>query len=127
MAMHGHEGSITVGGTTVGAVQNWAYNESADVVEYSSMGDTNKNYATGAVGASGSLSCLLTKADAGQGLLSIGSSVVLALYTEGEEAGDYEVTGTAVVTGVDRGSDKNDMASFSVNFSGVLAEGVVSA
>jgi hypothetical protein len=125
MAMHGFEGSVTVGGETVGAVQSWSYSESADVVEYSSMGDSNKNYATGSVGGSGSGTALLTKADAGQSALSTGSSVTLNLYTEGETTGDYELTGTVVVTGVDRGADKGDMASFSFNFSGVLTEGTV--
>jgi hypothetical protein len=58
----------------------------------------------------------------GQGALTIGASVTLNVYPEGDASGDTYYTGTAIVTGVTRSSSFDGLveASITVQGSGAL-------
>lgn len=129
MATHkGSEGIVKVGTNTVAEVRSYSIDESADVLEDTSMGDSAKTYLASLTSFSGSLDVFWDETDSsGQGALTVGSSVTLNVYPEGDEAGDTYYTGTALVTGVSRTGSFDGMveASISVQGSGALTQTTV--
>tara|TARA_A200000113_G_C8785061_1_gene328918 strand:+ start:507 stop:896 length:390 start_codon:yes stop_codon:yes gene_type:complete len=129
MATHkGSEGIVKVGTNTVAEVRSYAIDESADVLEDTSMGDSAKTYLSSLTSFSGSLDVFWDETDtSGQGALTVGSSVTLNVYPEGDAAGDTYYTGTALVTGVSRTGSFDGMveASISVQGSGALTQTTV--
>jgi len=129
MASHiGRDGIVKVGAATVAEVKSFSIEESADTVETTKMTDTARSHAITLTSFSGSLDCFWDETDtAGQGALTIGASVTLALYPEGETAGDTYYSGTALVTGVSRSASFDGMveASISVQGTGALTADTV--
>jgi len=129
MASHiGRDGIVKVGAATVAEVKSFSIEESADTVETTKMTDTARSHAITLTSFSGSLDCFWDETDtAGQGALTIGASVTLALYPEGETAGDTYYSGTALVTGVSRSASFDGMveASISVQGTGALTASTV--
>lgn len=72
MAIHGRSGAVKLSGVTVAQVTSFSYDEKADSLETTAMGDSNKSYATGLVDGSGSLECRFVNTDysanTGQGI-----------------------------------------------------------
>ena len=129
MASHiGRDGIVKVGANTVAEVKSFSIEESADTVETTKMTDTARSHAITLTSFSGSLDCFWDETDTtGQGALTIGASVTLALYPEGETAGDTYYSGTALVTGVSRSASFDGMveASISVHGTGALTASTV--
>lgn len=129
MASHiGRDGIVKVGAATVAEVKSFSIEESADTVETTKMTDTARSHAITLTSFSGSLDCFWDETDTtGQGALTIGASVTLALYPEGETAGDTYYSGTALVTGVSRSASFDGMveASISVQGTGALTADTV--
>jgi len=129
MATHkGSEGVIKVGTNTVAEVRSYSIDESADVLEDTSMGDSAKTYLASLTSFSGSLDVFWDETDtSGQGALTVGSSVTLNVYPEGADSGDTYYSGTALVTGVSRSGSFDGMveASISVQGSGALTQSTV--
>ena len=129
MASHiGRDGIVKVGAATVAEVKSFSIEESADTVETTKMTDVARSHAITLTSFSGSLDCFWDETDtAGQGALTIGASVTLALYPEGETAGDTYYSGTALVTGVSRSASFDGMveASISVQGTGALTADTV--
>jgi predicted secreted protein len=129
MASHiGRDGIVKVGTATVAEVKSFSIEESADTVETTKMTDTARTHAITLTSFSGSLDCFWDETDTtGQGALTIGASVTLALYPEGEVAGDTYYSGTALVTGVSRSASFDGMveASISVQGTGALTASTV--
>jgi hypothetical protein len=101
MATHlGKEGTVQVGSNAIGEIRSFSIDESIDVVEDTSMGDSSKTYLASIKDFSGSVDVLYDEADTnGQTALSVGSSVTLNFAPEGSASGDVKLTGTAIVTG----------------------------
>ncbi len=129
MATHkGSEGVIKVGANTVAEVRSYSIDETADVLEDTSMGDSAKTYLASLTSFSGSLDVFWDETDtSGQGALTVGSSVTLNVYPEGADSGDTYYSGTALVTGVSRSGSFDGMveASISVQGSGALTQSTV--
>ena len=129
MASHiGRDGIVKVGANTVAEVKSFSIEESADTVETTKMTDTARSHAITLTSFSGSLDCFWDETDTtGQGALTIGASVTLALYPEGDTAGDSFYSGTALVTGVSRSASFDGMveASISVQGTGALTASTV--
>ena len=129
MASHiGRDGIVKVGANTVAEVKSFSIEESADTVETTKMTDTARSHAITLTSFSGSLDCFWDETDTtGQGALTIGASVTLALYPEGEAVGDTYYSGTALVTGVSRSASFDGMveASISVQGTGALTASTV--
>lgn len=130
MATHkGSEGIIKVGGTnTVAEVRSYSIEESAETLEDTSMGDSARTYKPSLTNFSGSLDVFWDETDSsGQGALSIGSEVTLAVYPEGDASGDTYYSGSAIVTGVSRTGSFDGLveASISVQGNGALTESTV--
>ena len=101
MATHlGKEGTVQVGSYAIGEIRSFSIDESIDVVEDTSMGDSSKTYLASIKDFSGSVDVLYDETDTnGQTALSVGSSVTLNFAPEGTTSGDVKLTGTAIVTG----------------------------
>ena len=100
MATHkGSEGVVKLSGNTIAEVRNWSIDEVADVLEDTSMGDTAKTFVSSLTSATGSMDCWWDETDTnGQEAMTIGASVALVLYPEGDSAGDVTITVSAIIT-----------------------------
>ena len=128
MATHkGSEGIVKVGTNTVAEVRSYSIDESADVLEDTSMGDSAKTYLASLTSFSGSLDVFWDETDTAQSALTVGSSVTLNVYPEGDATGDTYYSGTALVTGVSRTGSFDGMveASITVQGSGALTAATV--
>ena len=94
----GREGLIKLSSTTIGELRNYALTHSSDVVEDSVLGDTYRTRLASMKTFSVSGDLYWDEGDAGQLLITIGSSVTLNLYPEGASSGDVYYSGAAIVT-----------------------------
>lgn len=129
MATHtGSEGTVKVGSDTIAEIRSFSIEESADTLETTTMGDTARTYSSSLTTFTGSVDVFWDETDtSGQGALTIGASVTLNLYPEGDTSGDTYYTGTAIVTGRTINSSFDGLVemSISVQGSGALTETTV--
>jgi hypothetical protein len=129
MATHtGSEGTVKVGANAIAEIRSFSIEESADTLEDTTMGDTARTYKSSLTTYTGTVDVLWDETDAtGQGALTIGASVTLNLYPEGDTSGDVYYTGTAIVTGRTINSSFDGLVemSISVQGSGELTETTV--
>ena len=122
MATHvGTAGVVKVGSNAVAEVTGFTIDESADVVEDTTLTDTSKSYKALRSDATATVECHWDETDStGQGALTVGSEVTLNLYPEGADAADTYYTGTAIVTGVSQNVSLDGVISRTINvqFSG---------
>ncbi len=124
MATHaGSEGTVKVGSNAIAEIRSFSLEETADTLEDTTMGDTARTYKSSLTTFTGSVDVFWDETDTtGQGALTIGASVTLNVYPEGDASGDTYYTGTALVTGVTRSSSFDGLveASITVQGSGAL-------
>jgi len=124
MATHaGSEGTVKSGANAIAEVRSFSLEETADTIEDTTMGDASRTYLTGLKTFSGSVDVFWDETDTdGQVSFTVGSSVTLAVYPEGDTAGDTYYSGTAIVTGRTITSSFDGMveASFTLQGSGAL-------
>ena len=124
MATHtGSEGTVKVGANAIAEIRSFSLEESADTLEDTTMGDTARTYKSSLTTFTGSVDVFWDETDTtGQGALTIGASVTLNVYPEGDASGDTYYTGTAIVTGVTQSSSFDGLveASITVQGSGAL-------
>lgn len=124
MATHaGSEGTVKSGANAIAEIRSFSLEESADTIEDTTMGDASRTYLTGLKTFSGSVDVFWDETDTdGQVSFAVGSSVTLAVYPEGDTAGDTYYSGTAIVTGRTITSSFDGMveASFTLQGTGAL-------
>ena len=129
MATHtGSEGTVKVGSNAIAEIRSFSIEESADTLEDTTMGDTARTYKPSLTTFTGSVDVLWDETDtAGQGALTIGASVTLNVYPEGDASGDTYYSGSAIVTGVTRSSSFDGLveASITVQGNGALTQTTV--
>jgi predicted secreted protein len=119
MANHlGREGLVKVSLTTIGELRNYALSHSSDTVEDSVIGDTYRTRLATMKTFSVSGDLYWDETDAGQLLITIGSSVTLNLYPEGNTAGDIYYSGAAIVTKFDISASFDGIVEGSIAFEG---------
>ena len=94
----GRDGLIKLSSTTIGELRNYALTHSSDTVEDSVLGDTYRTRLASMKTFSVSGDLYWDETNAGQLLITIGSSVTLNLYPEGADTGDVYYSGAAIVT-----------------------------
>ena len=101
MATHtGSAGLVKVGSNTAAEIRSFTLDTSAEVLEDTTLGDTSRTYQIGKKGATVSVECWWDETDTnGQIAMAEGSQVVLNLYPEGADSGDYYFSGTYIITG----------------------------
>jgi hypothetical protein len=124
MATHaGSEGTVKVGSNAIAEIRSFSLEETADTLEDTSMGDTARTYKSSLTTFTGSVDVFWDETDtSGQGALTIGASVTLNVYPEGDASGDTYYSGAAIVTGITRSSSFDGLveASITVQGSGAL-------
>jgi len=120
MATHtGSEGTVKVGSDTIAEIRSFSIEESADTLEDTTMGDTARTYKPSLTTFTGSVDVFWDETDtAGQGGLTIGASVTLNLYPEGDTSGDTYYSGTAIVTGRTINSSFDGLVEMSITVQG---------
>ena len=119
MATHtGSEGTIKIGSTVLGELRSYTLEQTSDTIEDSSMGDTVRTYKAGLKASSGSASVFFDEADAGQLLCTVGSSITLNLFPEGNTAGDKFYALDAIVTGYNISASFDGMVEAEITFQG---------
>lgn len=125
---NGSEGLVKVGAATIAEIRSWSYEESADTLETTSMGDSARTFTSSLKTWSGSVECIWDETDTtGQGALTIGATVTVVFHPEGDTTGDTIYTGSAIVTGVSSTGSFDDlvMASISLQGTGSLVSSVL--
>jgi predicted secreted protein len=122
MATHtGSEGTIKVGANTVGELRSFTLETTAETIEDTSMGDTNRSYKVGLKSFTGSASLFWDEADTGQTAIVVGTEITINVYPEGASSGDTYYTGSAIVTGSTIASSFDGMVEAEVSFQGTGA------
>lgn len=123
MSVHkGSEGTVHVGTDAVAEIRSYTVDETADVIESTSLGDTSKSFEASTTSFSGSIDVFWDETDTAQTALTVGSSVTIKFYPEGASTGDKYYSGTAIVTGVSITANNDSLveASISIQGSGAL-------
>lgn len=119
MANHlGREGLVKISSTTIGELRNYALSHSSDTVEDSVIGDTYRTRLATMKTFSVSGDLYWDETNAGQLLITIGSSVTLNLYPEGADSGDIYYSGAAIVTKFDVSASFDGIVEGSIEFQG---------
>lgn len=129
MATHlGKEGSIASGANTVAEVKSYRIEETANTTDTTPLGTTAETHAITTTNWTASVEAFWDETDAtGQGTFTIGASVTLNVYPEGDTSGDTFYTGTALITGltVSAANDGTVDATFELRGTGALTKGTV--
>ena len=119
MATHpGSEGTNKIGSTVLGELRSYTLEQTSDTIEDTSMGDAVRTYKVGLKGSSGSASVFFDEADAGQLLCTVGSSITLNLFPEGNQTGDKFYAVDAIVTGYNVSASFDGMVEAEITFQG---------
>ena len=95
----GNSGSLDFGGSAITELKSWSLEESAEQIDDTAMGDSNKTAKSGLPSASGTIEVHYDEADAVQESMDAGSTGVLILYPKGTGSGQPRITLTVQVTG----------------------------
>lgn len=128
MANHsGSEGVVKIGTFTMAETRSYTLTETGDTIEDSVMGDSYRTFKTGMKSWTGSVVCFWDETESAQSALTVGASVTLNLYPEGNASTDKYYTGTVLVTSIERSAAFDGMveATFSFQGTGTLTESTV--
>lgn len=123
---HGKGGALTLGGTALGQVKEWTINETVDVVETTTMGDTSREYLAGIKGFEGSADVLYMSSDNSDdtglaaGEITVGTTYAGIFYPAGE-SGNVSYSGSVIVTGIEVAATFDDVVTASISFQGTGA------
>jgi len=120
MATHiGRDGVVKVGANSIAELRSFSIDETGDTVEDTVMTDAARSYISTLTSFTGSADVYWDETDtSGQGALTVGASVTIGFYPEGETAGDTYYSGTCIVTGVSRSASFDGMVEASITFQG---------
>ena len=110
-----------------GEIRSFSIEESADTIEDTAMGDTSRTYKDSLKTFTASIDALFDDTDTAQTAMTIGSSLSFLFQPEGSTSGDYQLSGTGIVTGISQSQAYDGLVevSFSVQGSGALTRGTV--
>ena len=126
----GKEGVVKVGNNAIAEVKSFSITQTAATVEDTVMGDDWATHKPTIKSWSGSLTCHWDDTDTkGQEALSVGTEVSLTLYPEGNDSGDYQLSGSIIITSVETQAAHDGLVERTLNFqgSGALIIGTVSS
>ena len=120
MATHtGSEGTVKVGSNAIAEIRSFSIEETADTLDDTTMGTIARTYKSSLTTFTGTIDVLWDETDTtGQGALTIGASVTLNLYPEGDTSGDTYLTGAAIVTGRSVNSTYDGLVEMSISVQG---------
>ena len=122
MATHtGSEGLIKIGTDTLGELRSYSLETTGDTIEDTSMGDSARTYKSGLTAWSGTASLYFDEADTAQTALTVGSSITIKVYFEGQASGDKFYEGSAIVTGKSVSASFDGLVESEISFTGTGA------
>jgi hypothetical protein len=122
MATHtGSEGTIKINNDVVGELRSFSLESTAETIEDTSMGDTNRSYKVGLKTFTGTASVFFDETDTAQNALDAGAEITLNIFPEGASSGDTYYTGSAIVTGRTINSSFDGMVEMELSFQGTGA------
>ena len=127
----GSDGVVKAGASgsenAIGEIRSFSIEESADTIEDTAMGDTSRTYKDSLKTFTASIDALFDDTDTAQTAMTIGSSLSFLFQPEGSTSGDYQLSGTGIVTGISQSQAYDGLVevSFSVQGSGALTRGTV--
>jgi len=127
---HGRSGLVHIASVAAGHITAWSYNETAEEVEITEMGDTAKSYQAGLRDGTFTLEAYWDSADAGledfDDAFAAGTGVVVTVYPNGlTTAGAPTITGTLTINNKEISSGVDQMITLKFTSRGFMAEGVV--
>lgn len=124
----GNDGVVIIGSDTMAEVISFTIDQTAEVIEDTSMGNNSKSYKASFTDATATIETYFDDTDAAQLACTAGSSVTVNLQMEGNTTGDHRLTGSGIVTGRSIGVAHDGIvsATYSVQVSGGLTETTVS-
>jgi hypothetical protein len=128
MATHsGKSGAVYVGAVAVAEVKDWSLEESGGVVASTTMGDDWVSNTATQKSWTSSFNAFWDASDAGQGDLTVGSTITLNLYPDGNTSTKTYWSGACIITSVSKSASFDGLieASFSVTGDGALTESTV--
>jgi predicted secreted protein len=123
----GKDGVVKIGSNTIGEIRTYSLEQTMDVIEDSSIGDTDRTYTSGLKSFSGSMDVYFDDTDTGQLDVQVGDTGTINVQVEGDTTGDHQLSGSIIVTGRTITASFDGMVEASVSFqgTGALAEGTV--
>lgn len=113
----GNNGDVYISSNQVAEVKSFDITETDNIIESTSMGDASKTFEAGLKEASGTITCHFDKSDSqGQEAMTVGASVSLKLYPEGNTTGNREISLTAQITSVGVSEAINEIVERSFGF-----------
>ena len=121
----GNDGVVLIGSDVIAEVRSFSITETAEQIEDTVLGDTNRTYKAGMSEVSGTISCYFDDSDTnGQEAMDVGSSVSLVLRPEGTGTGlaNWSVTATILEASTEVNMNEIVTRDFSWSASGSLTK-----
>ncbi|HJO56798.1 MAG TPA: hypothetical protein QF772_01075 [Nitrospinaceae bacterium] len=118
----GSEGTVHVGTDAVAEIKSYSFNETANTIDDTTIGNDAKTFKAGQTQFSGSVDVFWDESDTAQVAMTVGAEITIKFYPEGGDSTDKYYTGTAIVTSIDRSATIDGMveASYGLTGSGSL-------
>lgn len=123
----GKDGVVKIGSNAIGEIRTYSIEQTMDVIEDSSIGDTDRTYTSGLKSFSGSMDVYFDDTDTGQLDVQVGDTGTINVQVEGDTTGDHQLSGSILVTGRTITASFDGMVEASISFqgTGALTEGTV--
>ena len=123
----GKDGVVKIGSNAIGEIRTYSIEQSMDVIEDSTIGDTDRTYTSGLKTFTGSMDVYFDDTDTGQLDVQVGDTGTINVQVEGDTTGDHQLSGSILVTGRTITASFDGMVEASISFqgTGALTEGVV--
>tara|TARA_R100000278_G_scaffold113991_1_gene92359 strand:- start:32 stop:427 length:396 start_codon:yes stop_codon:yes gene_type:complete len=116
---HGSGGSLAIGGTAVAQVQEWSVTQNAEMVETTSLGQSARTYSKGLESFEGSCEVIVSDDDDTgytnfNQQLKAGSTLSVEFFQDNND----KLSGSVLVSSVETTLSFDDIARYSVTFTG---------
>ena len=121
----GADGVVKAGGNAIAEIRSFSVEQTADTIEDTKMGDTARTYKSSLTSFTASIDALFDDTDTAQTAMTIGSELAFLFQPEGDTTGDYQLSGTGIVTGISQSQAYDGLVerSFTVQGTGALTIG----
>ena len=121
----GSDGVVKAGGNAIAEIRSFSVEQTADTIEDTKMGDTARTYKSSLTSFTASIDALFDDTDTAQTAMTIGAELAFLFQPEGSSTGDYQLSGTGIVTGISQTQSFDGLVerSFTVQGTGALTIG----